>query len=141
MTNSEIIEALNITAKLMELHNENPFKLKAYANAAFKLKKMRYDFEGKSEKEIENIDGIGKYIAIKQRAVFAQAHDLIPHDAHARRDLPDGAIDLLPVFRGMQAVDGQTDQLRCGEAEKFHQGLVRILDLIGAGIKDDDAGG
>src|SRR6478609_7900144 len=65
MTNDEIIEALEITAKLMELHEENPFKVKAMANGAFKLSKLRYDFIGKTQQDIESIEGIGKGISSK----------------------------------------------------------------------------
>lgn len=65
MTNDEIIEALEITAKLMELHNENPFKVKAVVNAAFKLSKLRYDFTNKTKSDIESIEGIGKGISAK----------------------------------------------------------------------------
>jgi len=65
MSNDDIIDALEITAKLMELHNENPFKTKAITNAAFKLSKLRYDFHGKSQKDIEAIEGIGKSICAK----------------------------------------------------------------------------
>ena len=65
MSNDDIIETLEITAKLIDLHDENPFKSKAYANAAFKLSKLRYDFEGKSKEDIEAIEGIGKSIASK----------------------------------------------------------------------------
>ena len=52
-------------ARLMELHEENPFKSKAVSNAAFKLNKLRYNFEGKSKEDIENIEGIGKGISSK----------------------------------------------------------------------------
>jgi len=65
MNNDDITDALEITAKLMELHNENPFKIKAYTNAAYKLSKLRYDFQGKSQQDIEAIEGIGKGIAAK----------------------------------------------------------------------------
>ena len=65
MNNDDITDALEITAKLMELHNENPFKTKAYTNAAYKLSKLRYDFEGKSQQDIESIEGIGKGISAK----------------------------------------------------------------------------
>lgn len=65
MSNDEIINALEITAKLMELHNENPFKTKAYTNAAFKLGKLRYDFVGKSKEDVEGIEGIGKGLSSK----------------------------------------------------------------------------
>jgi DNA polymerase (family 10) len=65
MSNDDIVEALEITAKLMDLHNENPFKAKAYTNAAFKLSKLRYNFEGKTQEDIESIEGIGKGISSK----------------------------------------------------------------------------
>jgi DNA polymerase (family 10) len=65
MNNDDIIDSLEITAKLMDLHNENPFKTKSYANAAFKLSKLRYDFEGKTQQDIESIEGIGKGISAK----------------------------------------------------------------------------
>ncbi|MDI9339065.1 MAG: helix-hairpin-helix domain-containing protein [Sediminibacterium sp.] len=65
MTNDDVCEALELTGKLLELHGENPFKTKAYANAAYKLGKLRYDFEGKTLQDIESIEGIGKSIASK----------------------------------------------------------------------------
>lgn len=65
MNSDQITEALEITAKLMELHNENPFKIKSIAAAAYRLDKLRYDFEGKTMEEISAIEGIGKSIAAK----------------------------------------------------------------------------
>lgn len=65
MSNDEVCDALELTGKLMELHGENPFKTKAYANAAYKLGKLRYDFEGKTPSDIEAIEGIGKGISAK----------------------------------------------------------------------------
>lgn len=65
MSSDEVIEALELTAKLFELHNENPFKIKALTNAAYKLSKLRYEFEGKSHEGIESIEGIGKGISSK----------------------------------------------------------------------------
>jgi len=65
MSNDDIIDALDITAKLMELHGENSFKSKAYTNAAYKLDKLRYDFQNKTDDDIETIEGIGKSISLK----------------------------------------------------------------------------
>ncbi|MDP1799818.1 MAG: helix-hairpin-helix domain-containing protein [Bacteroidota bacterium] len=65
MNSDDITNALEVTAKLMELHNENPFKIKSIAAAAYKLDKLRYDFEGKTQEEISSIEGIGKSIAAK----------------------------------------------------------------------------
>jgi DNA polymerase (family 10) len=65
MTTEEIARALKLTAQLMELHNENPFKIKSIANAAYKLDKTDIVLEGKSLQELEQIEGIGKGIASK----------------------------------------------------------------------------
>lgn len=65
MTTEEIAAALKLTAQLMELHEENPFKIKSIANAAYKLDKTDIDLEGKSLEELEQIEGIGKGIAAK----------------------------------------------------------------------------
>ncbi len=65
MSTEEIAHALKLTAQLMELHEENPFKIKSIANAAYKLDKTDIDLQGKSLEELEKIEGIGKGIAAK----------------------------------------------------------------------------
>ena len=65
MTTEEIAHALKLTAQLMELHEENPFKIKSIANAAYKLDKTDIDLQGKSLEELEKIEGIGKGLAAK----------------------------------------------------------------------------
>jgi DNA polymerase (family 10) len=65
METEKIAHTLKLTAQLMELHNENPFKVKSMNNAAFKLDKTDVSLEGKSVAELESIDGIGKSIANK----------------------------------------------------------------------------
>lgn len=95
MTNDEITDALEITAKLMELHDENPFKTKAYANAAFKLSKLRYDFAGKTKEDIEAIEGIGKSISAKivdliQTGTTADLTDML-------EKTPRGVVEMLGI--------------------------------------------
>lgn len=63
MSSDEIIDALELQAKLLELHGENSFKIKAFSNAAFKLNKMRFDFLDKTQEQIDAIEGIGKSIS------------------------------------------------------------------------------
>lgn len=65
MTTKEIAHLLKLTAQLLELHDENPFKIKSIVSAAYKLNKSDVDLEGKSLQEIEQIEGIGKGIAAK----------------------------------------------------------------------------
>lgn len=65
MENKPIARTLRLLSQLMELHEENPFKVKSLANAAFKVDKLPYRIAGKSLAEMEKIDGIGKSTATK----------------------------------------------------------------------------
>ncbi|CAN5919213.1 DNA polymerase/3'-5' exonuclease PolX [soil metagenome] len=65
MNTSTIADSLKLTAQLQELHGVNPFKIKALANAAYRLDKTDINLEGKSPEELSTIEGIGKGIAAK----------------------------------------------------------------------------
>lgn len=65
MENKQISRHLRFLSQLMELHEENPFKIKSIANAAFKVDKLPFLLAGKTVAELDKIDGIGKSIAEK----------------------------------------------------------------------------
>jgi DNA polymerase (family 10) len=65
MENKTIARTLRLLSQLMELHDENLFKVKSVANAAFKVDKLPYPIASKTLDEIEQIDGLGKSIAGK----------------------------------------------------------------------------
>lgn len=95
MQNAEIADFLNFTARLMELHGENPFKIKALTAAAFRIDKMQVQLLNLSREQLEQQEGIGKGIAAKiielqQTATTQEFQDL-------KAKTPDGVIDLLHV--------------------------------------------
>lgn len=65
MENKPIARTLRLLSQLMELHNENPFKIKSVANAAFKIDKLPFPLISKPTAELDKIDGVGKSIAAK----------------------------------------------------------------------------
>ena len=65
MNNKEIAQHFGLLADLMELHNENPFKIKSYAFAARHLKNINEPLVSLSIEELEKIEGVGKAIAEK----------------------------------------------------------------------------
>ena len=65
MITESISDLLELTAKLLELHSENPFKIKAISSAAYRISKMNMDLSGKTIEELECMEGIGKGIAAK----------------------------------------------------------------------------
>ncbi len=70
MTNKEIGAKFNLLGKVMELHGENPFKIRSYTNAYLTLRKLPDDLAEKSEEELAEIKGIGKAIASKIRELL-----------------------------------------------------------------------
>ena len=65
MTNAQIAEKLKWYAELSELHNINPFKIKTYASASYRIDKILDPLKGKTLAELEKNDGIGKSLATK----------------------------------------------------------------------------
>lgn len=65
MTNKEIASTLKLAANLMELHNENPFKVKSYTNAAYNLGKFDTPLNGLDLDAMSKVNGIGKSLAQK----------------------------------------------------------------------------
>lgn len=63
MTNSDLADILKHYADLSELHGGNPFKIKSYAAAAFRIDKLPQSLYNLSLQELEGIQGIGKSIA------------------------------------------------------------------------------
>jgi len=95
MTTEEIAKALKVTAQLMELHEENPFKIKSIANAAYKLDKTDLDLENKSLPELEKIEGVGKGIAAKIHELQTTGN---LKELQAMLDItPAGVIEMLAI--------------------------------------------
>ncbi|GAB3903717.1 helix-hairpin-helix domain-containing protein [Larkinella knui] len=65
MSNTEIIDILELTAKLMELHDVDAFKTRAFQSAAFNLDKISEDLSKLSFPELIKLPGIGKSVAGK----------------------------------------------------------------------------
>jgi DNA polymerase (family X) len=63
MTNKEISRVLKITADLLEIHDENPFRIRTYTNAALVADRYNNPLEKLSEEALERVDGIGKGVA------------------------------------------------------------------------------
>ena len=67
MTNKDIAKAFQYLANLMELHGENKFKIRTYANSYINLRKQPATLAEMSQSELEAVKGIGKSVAAKIR--------------------------------------------------------------------------
>ncbi len=61
--NHEIVKALQLYASLAELHEENPFKYRAFASGAFNLRKIKEPLFDLQESQLLLIPGVGKSVA------------------------------------------------------------------------------
>ncbi|NRF40853.1 DNA polymerase/3'-5' exonuclease PolX [Pedobacter foliorum] len=95
MENKTIARTLRLLSQLMELHNENPFKIKSVANAAFKVDKLPYAIKDKTLEEIAQIDGLGKSISAKvwellQTGTMAELQAILA-------ETPEGIVEMLGI--------------------------------------------
>lgn len=95
MSTEEIADILELTAKLMELHEENPFKVKAVSNAAYKLSKTRLDLSSGNPDEIDSIEGIGKGITAKIIEILKTGTTQELEELRAKT--PDGVIEMMGI--------------------------------------------
>lgn len=91
----DIADALELTAKLMELHNENPFKVKAISSAAYKLGKTRLDLSNQTVEELVKIDGISKSLA--EKIIDFTHTGTIKELSELMAKTPVGVIDILGI--------------------------------------------
>ena len=95
MENKPIARALRLLSHLMELHDENPFKVKSMSNAALKVDKLPFKISEKSLAEIEKIEGFGKSTAAKiyefiEKETITDLEDLL-------KITPEGIVEMLGI--------------------------------------------
>lgn len=75
MSNEEIVEVLELTVKLMELHNADAFKTRAFGSAAFNLDRFKdAELASLSADELTKIQGVSKNMAGKLVQLVATGH-------------------------------------------------------------------
>lgn len=79
----------------MELHGDNPFKIKSLAAAAYKTKKLPFSLSQKSPEEIEKIEGMGKSTAAKITELIA-TNKLTELDQLLEKT-PPGIVEMLSI--------------------------------------------
>lgn len=95
MTNSEISDVFSLLAKLMDIHNENSFRAKSYASAAFAIDKLPTQLTDTPKNEIQYFRGIGdstakKIIELLETGQLSQLNDLLAKT-------PEGILEFLKI--------------------------------------------
>lgn len=74
MTNSEIVDLLELTGRLMELHEQDAFRTRTFTSAAFNLDKSTADLATLPVEELVKLPGVGKSLAAKIREIAETGH-------------------------------------------------------------------
>lgn len=95
MTNAEIKSKFKLASKLMELHGDNPFKIRGYQTAADTISGLDVELSNLSTDEIPKIEGIGKGMA----ANIIQLLDRGSFDSmdQLAADTPEGVIEMFKI--------------------------------------------
>jgi len=97
MSNKEIAKILSLTADMMEIKGENPFKIRAYRNVARMLENSSKNFEKlvKEGFDLTKLPGIGKDMSeyIKEIVTAQKFHKL----EELKKEIPQSLIDLLSI--------------------------------------------
>src|SRR5437764_11300358 len=98
MTKSQIAQVLEEIATLLELKDENPFKIRAYANAARSLEAWGGSLSDLQDEEaLGKIPGIGKAIAAKVKELAATGS--LKYLEELRAEFPSAILQLFSISR------------------------------------------
>ncbi len=105
ISNETIAKNFSLLSKLMEIHGENPFKIKSYANVVRVIEKYPTQLATMSINEIAAIKGVGDAIAQKILNQIATAH--LPLLDKYLTETPAGVVEMLQI-KGLGAKKVQT---------------------------------
>lgn len=135
MTKEEIANALEQIATLLELKNENPFKIRAYTNAARALETFGGNISNLQDEEaLEKIPGIGKSIAEKIRELAATGS--LKFLDELRGEFPPGILELFSLPNlGPKKIKALYDKLQISSIDQLLKACEsgRIAELPGFG--------
>ncbi len=95
MTNKEIAKTFQFLGDIMELHGENPFKIRSYQNAYLTLRKLDQPLTDLADQDIAAIKGIGAAISAKIRELLTTGKMGTLEEYRAKT--PEGVQEMLHI--------------------------------------------
>src|SRR5438477_10837102 len=135
MTKSQIAEVLEEIATLLELKDENPFKIRAYANAARSLETFGGNLADLQDEEaLAKIPGIGKAIAAKVKELAGTGK--LKYLEELQSEFPAAILDLFSISGlGAKKIKALYEQLHISSIEQLREACEsgRVAQLPGFG--------
>jgi len=124
LTNDDISAAFKLTASLMDLHGENPFKAKSFSSAVYQIEKIETNLAEKPKNELISLgisDGMAsKIIEFAQKGTFADLQQLLDKT-------PKGVLEMMSVKGlGGKKVKALWDELKI-------ESIYELLEACNAG--------
>lgn len=95
MSNKEVAQHFKMLGKLLELHGENPFKTRTYANAAFQITRLEKPLAKMETDEIAAVKGFGKAVVAKIETILQTS--TLPQLATVVEQTPKGLLELISL--------------------------------------------
>jgi DNA polymerase (family 10) len=135
MTKGQIVEVLEEIATLLELKDENPFKIRAYANAARSIETWGGNLPDlQDEQALEKIPGIGKSIAEKIKELAATGS--LKYLEELRANFPAAILELFSISGlGAKKIKALYEKLQISSIEQLRKACEsgRVAELPGFG--------
>lgn len=139
-TKETVIRILEEIATLLELTGENPFKSRAYQNAARNLEKIDTDFnELVEQNRLAEIEGIGEAISKKLTELIQTGK--LEYYEKLKASVPPGHLEMLKITGlGPKKIHALYEQLGIKDVGELEYACLenRLVDLKGFGKKTQD---
>src|ERR1700739_4064657 len=135
MTKAQVAETLQQIASLLELKGENPFKIRAYTNAARSLETFGGNVSDLQDEEaLSKLPGIGKSIAEKIKELAATGS--LKYLEELRAEFPAAILELFSISGlGAKKIKALYEQLHISSIEQLREACEsgRVAQLAGFG--------
>ncbi|HST30117.1 MAG TPA: DNA polymerase/3'-5' exonuclease PolX [Chthoniobacterales bacterium] len=135
MTKSQIADVLQEIATLLELKDENPFKIRAYANAARSLETFGGNLADLQDEEaLAKIPGVGKAIAAKIKELAGTGK--LKYLEELRAEFPVAILELFSISGlGAKKIKALHDSLKISSIEQLREACEsgKVAELPGFG--------
>src|SRR5438045_1299691 len=135
MDKAAIAEVLEKIATLLELKDENPFKIRAYVNAARSLETWGGSVSDlRNEETLEKIPGIGKAIAAKIKELVETGS--LGYFEELRAEFPAEILELFSLSGlGAKKIKALYEQLKISSIDQLRAACEagRVAELPGFG--------
>jgi len=140
MTNKEIARSFSRLGKIMELHDENPFKIRSYSNAYITIRKIEKPLTETTPEEMAEYKGIGKAIVEKIQELI-ETGTLQAYKRYVNMT-PAGIIEMLDIKgfgpKKIKTIWNQLEIVSIGEL-LYACNENRLVELKGFGYKTQEA--